>query len=331
MTLLAMSLRALRERTLSSALTAASVALGVGLAAAVLLLEREAREAYEGTAAGVEILVGGDKGGRIDTLLSALYHVGRAPGRVPMSLFLRLQSDQRVRWAVPVAFGDSYRGAPVVGTTKEFFERLRPRRDAVFEVEGALFGAEPRRAVAGADAARRVGLSIGDVFFPAHGGDAGGRLHEHEPFTVSGILRPTGSAHDRAIWVGLHDFLHLRGHEGLLRGGEEEEAVSAIFVKSASPSPFVVEDLIREINDGDEAQAIRPGQAIAELFDLVGVARRALSAVAALVIAVAVVSVMVALHNAMAERRREIALLRALGAHRRTVFSMLLLESALLC
>jgi len=321
-----MAVRNLRQRALASVLTAVSIGLGVALVVSVLLLEREARRAFAGTAHRVEILVGGNKGGRIETLLSALYHVGRAPGRVSWAYYEKLRVHRDVAWALPLAFGDTYRGLPVVGTTPEVFPRLLR-----CEVEGAVFEPGQRQAVVGAEAARRSGLGIGDSFFPSHTGLASDHRHAHETFTVVGVARPTGTAHDRAIWVCVRDFLALRGHAGLARAGGEEDAVSAVLVKTRSSAPRVVEDLIRSINDGTEAQAVRPLQVVGELFSIVGNVQRILEWVAWLVIAVAAVSVMVSLLNTMAERRREIAILRALGAARGRVFAGVLLEAALLC
>jgi len=326
-----MALRSLRERWLSSALTALSVALGVALVVAVLVLAREARTAFQGTATGVEILVGGTKGGRIDTLLSALYHVGRAPGRVPWTLYERLRDHPDVSYAVPLAFGDRYRGAPVVGTTAEMFTRFRPRPGVAFEIEGETFARGGRLAVVGSEAARRTGLRIGDTLVPSHTGLDDDPRHRDEAFTVVGLARATGTAHDRAIWVDLDAFLALKGHEGLVREDGEERAVSAVLVKTASPYPWVVEDLIRGINDGDQAQAIRPMQVVGELFALVGVVQRMLQWVASLVVAVAAAGAMVSLYHAMAERCRDVALLRALGASRRRIFGTVLLESTVLC
>jgi len=323
-----MAVRNLRQRWLSTALTGCSIALGVALVVAVMLLEREARRAFTGTAHGVEILVGGNKGGRVETLLSALYHIGRAPGRVSWSYFEELKRHRDVDYAVPLAYGDTYAGLPIVGTTAELFGRVRPRPDLSFEVSGGALGG--RRALLGAEAARRSGLEVGDTFFPSHTGLEDDSRHEDEIFTVAGTVRATGTAHDRVIWVHIEDFLDLRGHEGLARE-EEERAVSAVLVKTASKSPYVVETLIRRINDGTEAQAIRPMQVIAELWTLVGDAQRILSWVALVVIGVATISVMVSIYNTMAARRREIAILRALGARRGQVFLTILLEAALLC
>ncbi|MHC4956109.1 MAG: FtsX-like permease family protein [Planctomycetota bacterium] len=327
MSLVKMAIRGLRQHALASALTAASLALGTALTVAVLLLAQRARGAFEETAFGVQILVAGNKGSRVDALLGTLYHTGRAPGRVALAYVDELKADRRVDYAIPFAVGDRVRGLPLVGTTGDLLDHFEPRPGESFVLDGRRFDAGPRYAVAGA----ATGFSIGDRFAPSHGGVEGDRTHEHEVFEVVGTLASTGTAHDRAVWVNLPDFLHLKGHSGMERGAGEVDAVSAVLVKAKSNSPAVLEPLIRDINDGTEAQAIRPMLVVAELLALFGTARVVLQWVSWLVIGVAVVSVAVALYNAMAARGREIALLRGLGMPRRALVTVILMESVVLC
>jgi len=328
MSLLRMALRGLRQHALASSLTALSLALGTALTVAVLLLAQRARGAFEETAFGVQILVAGNKGSRVDALLGTLYHTGRAPGRVALSYVDTLRADRRVEYAIPLAVGDRVGGLPLVGTTGELLDRFEPRPGEHFKLSGRRFDAGERFAVAGS----ATGLAIGATFFPSHGGIAGDRTHADEVFTVVGTLAPTGTAHDRAIWISLDEFLHLQGHGGMGRGeGAEIPAVSGVLVKARSASPAVLEPLIKQINDGTEAQAIRPMLVVAELLALFGTARLVLQWVSWLVVGVAVVSVGVALYNAMAARGREMALMRALGMPRRSLVTVVLLEAIMLC
>ena len=326
MTLLRMALRSLRQHSLASALTALSLALGAALTVGVLLLAHRARGAFEETALGVQILVAGNKGSRVDALLGTLYHTGRAPGRVALAYVEQLRADPRVDYAIPVATGDSVGGLPLVGTTGDLLDRFEPRPGQRFRLTGERFDDGPRFAVAGAS----TGLAIGAKFTPSHGGAAGDATHAHEKFTVVGTLAPTGTAHDRVIWIALEDFLQLRGHKGLDRG-VEVPAVSAALLRTTSGSPMIIEPLIKEINDGTEAQAIRPLIVVTELLGLFGTARRILVWVAGLVMLVAIVSVAVSLYNTMASRSRDLAVLRALGAPRARLLALVVLEAAILC
>ena len=306
--MLRLALRGLRQHALASTLTASSVALGTALTVAVLLLARGAEGAFEKTATGVPVLVTGSKGGRIDGLLSTLFHTGRTPGRLPLSYADELERDPRTAWAYPVALGDRVHGFPLVGTRAGFL--------ALFGVDGETFSPGARQAVAGA----RTGLRVGDRFEPSH---LGALRHRGAEFVVTGVLRATGTAHDRAVWTSIEDFLALPGHDGAM--------VSAVYLKPSSNSPMVVEPLLRDIDESAHAQAIRPSQAVAELMELFGTAARVLHIVSWIVIGVAAMAVAVSLYNAMASRRREVAILRALGARRTTVVGATLLEAVLLC
>ncbi|MHC4938271.1 MAG: ABC transporter permease [Planctomycetota bacterium] len=306
-----MAIRSLRQNALASVLTALSVALGTGLTLAVLLLAQGAQGAFEKTTQCVPILVAGTGGSRIDALLATMFHTGRAPGRVDAGYIDELAEDPRVEWVIPIAVGDRVRGFPLVGTSAELFENLG------FEVKGR--GLDARFAVAGA----HTGLKIGDKFFPSHSGAEGDRTHFHELFTVSGLLVPTGTAHDRAVFVRVEDFLGLSGHDA---GG-----VSAAFVKPKNNSPLTIEPLLNDIQQSNRAQAIRPAQVVLELIGLFGTAERVLRIVSWLVIAVAATAVSVSLYNTMAARRREVALLRVVGAKRGFIVAMVLPESVMLC
>lgn len=281
------------------------------MALSVLLLAHGAENAFSRTATRVPILVAGEKGSRIDALLSTVFHTGATPGLVPMDYVKKLQRDPRVEWAIPVVLGDRVSGFPLVGTEPAMLNQL--------EVTGEPFGG--KQAVAGA----HTGLAIGDRFFPSHTGARGDKTHQGEWFTVSGLIAPTGTAHDRAVYIDLQEFLALKGHRRDIRG------VSGVYVKPISNSPLVVEPLLRDIDQSADAQAIRPTQVVAELIALFGTAQRVLQLVAWLVIAVAGISVSVALYNAMAARVHEIAVLRALGARRSVVVGTVLTEAVLLC
>ncbi|MHC4849520.1 MAG: FtsX-like permease family protein [Planctomycetota bacterium] len=309
--MLSMAIRSLRQNALASVLTALMVALGTGLTLTVLLLADGAQGAFEKTTQSVPILVAGTGGSRIDALLATMFHTGRAPGRVETSYVEKLARDPRVEWVIPIAVGDRVRGFPLVGTSTEFFECLGFRVDGASIAEG--------RAVVGV----HTGLKIGESFFPSHSGAEHDRAHVHEVFTVGGLLQPTGTAHDRAVFVPLADFLGLSGHDA--------KGVSAAFLKPKNNSPLVIEPLLRDIGESGKAQAIRPTLVVAELIGLFGTAERVLRIVSWLVIAVAAAAVSVSLYNTMAARCREVALLRAVGARRTFIVGLVLTESVLLC
>jgi len=338
-------LKNVAQRKLSSTLTAASIALGVAVVVAVLALKAQSREGFSHSAFGYNLVVGA-KGSRLQLVLNTVYHMDRSPGNVPFSLYERLRDDRRVRLAVPMGVGDFYEGHRLIGVSDRFLTDFEVQPGRKFELAAGralaydearlrhLLTAPPDHkhegeggtfeAVAGAQAARATGLRPGSTFVARHGGDAGDP--HSEKWTVVGVLKPTGTPNDRAIFINLDSFFHIQAHreEELDRG-----KISAIVLKTRGDR--AAEDLEWEINKGTEAMAVIPARVVVELFDLIGKVDVLLLAVSSLVILVAGVSILVSIYNSMAERRRAIAIMRALGARRTTILTLVLLEAASLC
>jgi putative ABC transport system permease protein len=331
-------LKGLSERRLSALLTAASVALGVGVTVAVLALREQSREGFGQDDYGIDLVVG-PRSGALQLVLNTIYHMDASPGNVPWATVEALSAHKGVSRVLPLAVGDAYRGARIVGTLPGYFDlEVRPGRP--YEIEGRAFRSDPAllrhlmeqerhdhahegafEAVVGAAAAKATGLRIGDRFRAAHGVEAEGEAHEEE-WTVTGVLRPTGTPNDRAIFISLESFFSIREHE-------RRPEVSAVLVKTRGPGTAL--QLRHDLNREPGVMAVVPAQVMAEFFEKFDWIPRLFLAVAALVILVAAVSVFVAIMNSMSERRRMIAILRALGARRSTVFSIILLEAGLIC
>lgn len=330
-------LRSLRHRRLATGLSALAVALGVALVVAVETLRREARSHFEGAASGIDLVVG-PKGDPLRIVLGAVFHLGDATGTLPEDVWRGLQADPRVERAVPMAVGDAFQGFRLVGTTTEYFG-LEARRGAPVRcAEGAPFGpfdpAKPSwEAVLGATAAAATGLKVGDAFVASHGLDerVEGEEHREAPWRVTGILARTGTPADRIVLVPLEAFWSMKGHDpsaGKTAAGTAPASrqVSAILVKTRDAA--FTRLLYGEIRASDTAQPAFPFLEVRNLFELVGHADRLLIAVAALVVVVAALGILVSMTSSMNERRRDIALLRALGARRRVVAGLVVGEAA---
>jgi putative ABC transport system permease protein len=369
----------MRQRALATWLTAISVALGVALSVAILLVKQGVQRRFEQGTLGYEMVVGA-KGSPLQLVLNTVYNLDVSPGNVSWKLFEQLRDDKRVKLAVPFSVGDNYHGFRIVGTTDAFFkefefepgrkpelaagrifhfdeaalkaafqeaeERAREReaRERGEEVKPIMehnHGNRPFEAVIGATVAQETGLKIGQTFVAAHGVQPATEAKEHteNPWTVVGILKPTQTAVDRGIYINLDSFYHIAGHEirepTAAAKAEKKDSdpdlgmVSSIVLKLRSPiSAF---PLYREINDRPDAMAAFPAAEIRKLFDIVGNIDRLLLAQAVLILIVAGVAIAVSIYNSMSERRREIAILRALGARRATIFSIILLEAVTIC
>lgn len=326
------------QRKLSSALTALSILLGVAVMVAILTIRRQGRESFGQSAFGYELIVGA-KGSALQLVLNTVYHLDVSPGNIPYSLYRELKDgDKRVKLAIPVAVGDQYQGFRIVGTSDVYLTDFEYEPGRRFEIEGRPFrfseerlekavrGEEadgPFEAVIGSVAAKKTGLRLGSTFAAAHGvlDDVNAETHE-ESWTVVGILRETGTPSDRAIFINLDSFFEIRGHT---KGGQ----ISAVILKTRGG--FAAMSLQSELNRRTDVMAVVPAQVVGDLFEMIGKVDVLLLAISVLVIVVAGVSILVSIYNSMSERRRSIAILRAIGARRKTVLLIILLEAVFLC
>ena len=384
MNLFTIVIKNMRQRALATWLTALSVALGVALTVAIILIRHGMQQRFEQSTLGYEMVVGA-KGSPLQLVLNTVFNLDISLGNVSWKLFEELRDDKRVKFAAPFAVGDNYKGFRIIGATDAYLKDFEFAEGQRFRlVEGRVFNfnepalkkafeeaaararervarergetpppappqhehghPETAEAVIGATVANETGLKIGQTFIAAHGvqDTATSEHHEHNPWTVVGILAPTHTACDRAVYINLDSFYHIEGHEvretheADKKPKEEEKdndpevgQISAIVLKLRSPLDAL--PLYREINDRTDAMAAFPAAEVRKLFDIVGNVDRVLLAQAILIIIVAGVAIAVSIYNSMSERRREIAILRALGARRQTIFAIVVLEAVMIC
>lgn len=333
--------RSLRQHLVSTLITASSIALAAGLTMAVFAIRDQAYVAFTGGPVGFDAVLGA-RGSQLQLVLNAVFHLETSPGNIPWALYKAIQSDPGVALAVPYAVGDSYQGYRIVGTTGELFSRveLRPGSRLGFAA-GRAFRETATEAVVGSLVAQRLGLSVGDEFSPAHGVTIDAADAHDDHYRVVGVLAPTNSPSDRVIWIPIDGIYRMSGH--VLRGTgrpfrpvegqpipDEHREVSAVMIKLADPqSGFFLSQRIN--GQGRVATLAWPiGRVVAELFDRIGWITQVLALVAYLVVAVATGSVLASIYTSLNERRREFAILRALGARRAVVSAVIVLEAALI-
>jgi putative ABC transport system permease protein len=331
--------RSLRQHALSTLVTAGSVALGNGLVMAVFAVSAQTHDAFTGGPVGFDAVLGA-RGSQLQLVLNTVFHLETSPGNLPWEAYTAIREDPRVELAIPYAVGDNYRGFRIVGTTEEMFTRFEYRAGTRFRARpgGRFFDASRREAVLGSVAAERTGLRVGSTFHPYHGVEFDADKRHPQEYVVVGVLETTNSPSDRVIWIPLEGVFRLTGH--VLRGTGEEfvpregepipdaaKEVSAVMLKFRNPSAGMF--LSQTVNQqGKVATLAWPiARVMAELFEKLGWVDRVLRLVAVLVVFVAAGSILASLYNTMNERRREFAILRALGARRSTVFSVIVLES----
>lgn len=335
--ILHLALRSLANRRATVLLTLLAIATSVALLLGVEKVRSEARASFASTISGTDLIVGA-RSGSTQLLLYSVFRIGNATANISWRSYERIAADPDVAWTIPLSLGDSHRGFRVVGTSTALFEHYRFSRDRRLSFAAGRPFAETHDAVIGAQVARRLGYSVGDRIVIAHGlGDEGFQEHGDDPFTVVGILEATGTPVDRAIHVPLEgiEAMHLGYRSGATGRAAFDRSlvpteVTAVLV--GLKSRLATFSLQRRINEDrrDPMLAILPGVALQELWDMMGTAEAALGAISAMVVVTGLLGMMVMLLSSLSERRREMAILRSVGAQPRHVFALLTAEAGLL-
>lgn len=332
MPILALAWKSLLNRRFTALLTVLSIGLSVTLLIGVERLRGEVHEGFANTLSGTDLIVGA-RSGPINLLLYAVFRLGNATNNISWESYQDVASLPKVAWTIPLSLGDSHRGFRVLGTAPAYFDRYRYGRDrGLVLAQGVRFD-DLYDAVLGSEVARTLGYRLGDSIVLAHGtGDVGFARHADKPFRVVGILAPTGTPVDRTVHTSLAaiEAIHIGWESGApsasrstdaeqtrasaAAGGLTPKAITAILVGLKSRiATFQVQ---RAINDYPEEPllAILPGVALAELWGLIGVGERALLVVSTFVVVVGLFGMLTALLTSLNERRREMAILRSVGA-----------------
>lgn len=323
MTLWLLVQRSLRQHLLSTVVTALSLALAGGLLMSVWVVKRQARATFTGQTGAWDAVLGA-RGAKLQLVLNALFHLEASPGNVAFSDFLTLSSNRAVALAIPIAVGDNYLGYRIVGTQTNLFTEAEasPGRRFRLASGGRWFEDGYREAVVGSFVAQRLGLKPGDTFKPYHGLNFNPKEQHDDEYVVTGILEPSNTPADRVLWIPLAGLQNMSGHAAATASD-----VSAVLVKLRSPVAGQQLDLLYN-KQGDRLTFAWPlGTVLAQLFDKMGWFDQVLELVAYLVALVAAGSVLASLYNSLSARRRDLAILRALGARRMTVFASIILEA----
>lgn len=339
--ILALALKSLRNRKFTAGLTALSIALSTLLLLGVERIRHESRESFASTISGTDLVVGA-RTSPVHLLLAAVFHIGNATNNVSWKSYRAFSERSDVAWTIPLSLGDSHRGYRVLGTTSAYFEHLRFGRDRSLVVEQGKALADEHGAVLGAEVARALRYRIGDPMVIAHGaGDISFIEHDQHPFRVAGILARTGTPVDRTVHVTLAGLDAV--HEDVNAGSDPLAAIIGSSGRADSPqaiTAFLVGlksrgaalSIQRAVNEyADEPlTAVLPGVALQELWEITGALEKSLFAVSALVVVVGLSGMLVSLLTSLSERRREMAVLRSLGARPAQVFALILGEAAVL-
>ena len=345
MNLAVLAWKSAKARAGTTILTVLSIAISTALLLGVEKIRDGARSSFEQTVSGTDLIVGA-RSGPVNLLLYSVFRIGDPTANVSWQSYEAFAARPDVAWTVPLSLGDSHNGFRVLGTTTRYFEHYRygQKRQLSF-AEGLPFS-DVFDAVLGAEAARELGYVIEDEFDISHGlKSASFADHKNRPFRVVGILNRTGTPVDRTIHVSLEgiEAVHIGWNNGALPIGRslqptsndvdknqlQPESITAFLVGLKNKSAVLRYQRDANTFRGEALSAVIPGVALSQLWRVVGTAEKALRGVAFFVIAAGLTGLLTTILTSLNERRREIAVLRSVGAKSRDVFFLLVCEATI--
>ncbi len=344
MIFLQLALKSIANRRLTTFLTLLSIALSTALLLAVERTRRVAEEGFTQSISQTDLIVGA-RSSPVNLILYTVFNMGNATNNISWKTYEELKAHPAVDWTIPYSLGDGHRGFRVVGTDQNFFEYYRYRGEEKVKLAQGSSGLSLWQVVIGSEVQRKLQYELDDSVVVAHGVTRGEGIQKHDdkPFKVTGILKPTGTAIDTSLYIGLKSLeaIHMDWKDGAAPTTEtaispekiQEEQISvgtitAFFLRTKSRIETL--RLQREINtfEKEALLAIIPGVTLSELWRSLGLASNALQIISWMVIFVGLVSMLIALLSGLNERRREMAILRSIGARPWQISLLLVLESA---
>lgn len=346
MIFLRLAMKSLMNRRLSTGLTVVSIALSAALLLSVERLRRAAEEGFTSAVSQVDLIVGA-RSGPLQLILYTVFNMGGGTHNISWQTYQELKSHPAVDWTIPYSLGDGHRGFRVVATNGDFFTHYRFRRDRSVEFANGEAFAGVWDAVVGSEVARTLNYNVGAPIVISHGATSGDsfQTHEDKPFRVVGVLKPTGTPIDRSVYISLEgmEALHIDWADGAMPTQDKRVrpediraqdlrplAITAFFLRTKSRIETL--RLQREINvyKAEPLLAIVPGATLQELWRGLGYVESVLKAVSFLVVLVGFAAMIIALTTTLNERRREMAILRSLGAGSGRILGLLVLEAGVL-
>jgi putative ABC transport system permease protein len=343
MYLLRLALASLGNRRFTAWLTVFAIALSVCLLLAVERVRTEARASFANTISGTDLIVGA-RSGSVNLLLYSVFRIGNATNNIRWDSFEHFAEHRQVKWALPISLGDSHRGYRVMGTSPAYFEHYRYARSQQLQLSsGRAFADDPFEVVLGAEVAQALNYQLDQELVLAHGVATISLVkHDDKPFKVVGILERTGTPVDRTLHISLAgmEALHVDWQNGMPARGAAKVSAEQARAMDLQPkqitavmlglnSKIATFSLQREINEfrGEPLLAILPGVALQELWSLMGTAEKALFVVSLFVVLTGLIGMLTAILTSLNERRREMAILRSVGARPWHIASLLIVEA----
>lgn len=338
-----LTLKSIRNRKFTSFLCVLSIALSVTLFLGIERIRNGARDGFTNTISKTDLIIGA-KGGPLQLLLYTVFHIGNAVNNIKMSTYLDILKNPQIEWAIPISLGDAYKGFRVIATDENFYKHYRFRGDHQVEMKEGVIPSDTFDVVLGSVVAEKLAHKLADPVIISHG-LSGQALFAHDktPFRVVGIMAPTQTPLDTGVYISLQGMEAI--HFGWESGTSDGEAIDPARFKKENieitqltsfmvklKSRIAVLRMRRNIDmyDKEPIMAIIPALSLQEMWDTISYVEQILFLVSLCVLMVGVLSILISLYTSINERRREMAILRSLGARALHIFFLLIYESSIL-
>ncbi|MDX2305354.1 MAG: FtsX-like permease family protein [Microscillaceae bacterium] len=341
----------LRNKALNTTLNTILLALGVGIIVFLLLVQKQLSDKFQNDIKGIKMVVGA-KGSPLQLILSNVYHIDVPTGNIPLTDANQISRNRFfVKGSIPLALGDSYQGFRIVGTEPSYPKHYQMR------LQKGRIWQKTMEVTIGAEVAELAKLKVGSTFLGAHGlvsAEDAIMMHEEKAYKVVGIFAPSNTVLDRLILCNIESVWavheehtsevpaadsttqtdHHESHQEadstqIASEGDENKEITALLITEYA-NPLAAINLPRTVNAIGRLQAASPALEITRLFALIGIGEQALQAFALIIIVIAMLSVFIALYNALKERQYDLAIMRTLGASKFKLFSQIILEGIIL-
>jgi len=338
-----LTFKSFKNRKFTSFLCIVSIALSVTLFLGIERIRNGAREGFTNTISKTDLIIGA-KGGQLPLLLYSIFHIGSGVNNIRMSTYEDIKANPQVEWAIPLSLGDAYKGFRVIGTDENFFLHYQFRGDKKVEVAEGKIPNDTFDVVLGSEVAKTFKHLIGDPITLSHGISSEAILHhDSTPFKIVGILKPTQTPIDTAVFTTLQgmEAMHFGWETGVPNGevidpsrfakeNIKVDELTSFLVKLKSRIAVLRMRSMIDRYEAEPVMAIIPGLVMQELWETIGHVEKILFLVSLCVLLVGMMSILISLYTSINERRREMAILRSLGAKASHIFLLLIYESAIL-
>jgi putative ABC transport system permease protein len=320
--------RSLLSRKGAVAMTFLAITVSIFVLLGIEHIRQQAKSSFNNTVSGIDLIVGA-RTGEINLLLYSVFRLGNATNNISWSSYQDISTNPRVAWTIPISLGDSHKGYRVMGTTTDYFKHFRyGQKQTLNFTQGKAFS-EVFDVVLGAEVARKLNYQLGTQLVLAHGvASTSFTQHDDKPFRIVGILQPTGTPVDQTVHVS------LRGIEAVhaKRGQHDFTPTTITAFMVGLKSKMATFHVQREINNyqPEPLSAILPGVALSQLWQITGIMENTLILVSILVLLASLLGLSAMLLTSIRERRREIAIMRSLGAPPSFLFLLIQTEALLI-